>query len=229
MNRYEEAHRRRMTKVPHDVDRFCDARAPPGRRRELLRWIRDLDDPTCPQMLQIRFAMSVPNDAALRAVGDVARGRALVSIASGLGYWESLLAERRVDVHAFDIRADDAMYRDMAHLRPQHGEPAVLAEPRFRDAVLFLAWPDSDGARFDHSLARGSRGSTAPQSTAPSRTTACACSAGLRSCTSASCLARRRARTRSACRPTTPSSSSAAHQAVPARAPRRAAALARPP
>jgi len=45
--------------------------------------LRSIDDPSSGQYLQIRYAMSVPNDAALEAVAELKRP--VVSMASGFG------------------------------------------------------------------------------------------------------------------------------------------------
>ena len=57
-------------------------------------------DPTCPSLLQILFAWSVPSAAAIDAIVDL--GLPVLSMGAGAGYWEWLLGERGVAVDAFD-------------------------------------------------------------------------------------------------------------------------------
>lgn len=54
------------------------------------------------EALRARFGFAVPDDRALQVIADHASG-GVVEVGAGLGYWARLLADRGVDVVAYDL------------------------------------------------------------------------------------------------------------------------------
>ncbi|XP_038670233.1 uncharacterized protein LOC119974936 isoform X2 [Scyliorhinus canicula] len=69
-NLYYKMYRAKMEQFPADVHRFCDPELQHGRRRELVRLLRNVDELSC-QKLQILFSFSVPNAEAITFISDL--------------------------------------------------------------------------------------------------------------------------------------------------------------
>lgn len=164
----------RMASAPDDIDRFADEALDDNRRRELVDWIRNIEDPRSPQSLQIKFSFSVPSRAALDAVA--ALELPIVSAGSGAAYWEMLLRREGMDVLCFD---SNVLYPEaMRYTEVETGAASLLAEERCTERgsvrntpcrqsgtptkaltrpsgarlpALFLAWPDdTDDSTFGY-------------------------------------------------------------------------------
>lgn len=90
-----------------------------------------------------RFAFAVPDDDALAAI-ERSAPTGVVELGAGTGYWALQLAERGVDVVAFDrAPAPSPANRWFAGSRPwypvQAGDAHVVA--RFAERCLLLVWP----------------------------------------------------------------------------------------
>ncbi|XP_038670231.1 uncharacterized protein LOC119974936 isoform X1 [Scyliorhinus canicula] len=136
-NLYYKMYRAKMEQFPADVHRFCDPELQHGRRRELVRLLRNVDELSC-QKLQILFSFSVPNAEAITFISDL--NQPVVSAGAGTGYWEYLLKSQGVDLIAFDkniVYPPEMRYSEIVTSGPE-----ILEQ--FPDRVLFLAWPDID-------------------------------------------------------------------------------------
>ena len=102
-----------------------------------------------------RYAWAVPTKDAVRALAEFARGRGLIEIGAGLGYWASLLNAAGADVAAYDIEplGDDTFFLADAspHFPVQAGGTEMAARAGRR--VLFLCWPPMDDPMAAEALA----------------------------------------------------------------------------
>lgn len=89
-----------------------------------------------------RYAWAIPNDEALDAIAKVGP---IVEVGAGTGYWASLLADRGVDVVAYDLypppHPRNHWHEGAAavHFPVARGGPAKVA--RHPDRALMLCWP----------------------------------------------------------------------------------------
>lgn len=91
-----------------------------------------------------RYAFAVPDDEPLDAICRAAPPAGIVEIGAGLGYWAQLLAERGVDVVAYDRypppSTDNTWFTGV---EPWH--PVVEGDERevehHADRLLLLVWP----------------------------------------------------------------------------------------
>ncbi|XP_030041501.1 uncharacterized protein LOC115456511 [Microcaecilia unicolor] len=138
-NLYYELYLEKMKQLPKDVQRFCDPQLPVPRRKELLKLLRDLDDDSSCQHLQILFSFSVPSPEALELLS--ALHLPLVSAGAGTGYWEFLLRSHAgVDVLSFDT---NIVYPpEMRYTEILTSGPEILEQ--FPERGLLLSWPDTE-------------------------------------------------------------------------------------
>lgn len=105
-------------------------------------WCRDYreDDP------RLQYAFAVPDDRALDAIKAISP-RGVVEIGAGRGYWAGLLAERGVDVVAYDKNPpgqDNFWFKDAtAFFDVQKGTPQSINKALSRRTLL-LCWPYMD-------------------------------------------------------------------------------------
>lgn len=165
-NPYYEAYVARMSEAPTDISRFCDPALPESARDALVAWLRALPDdengdadngnpsshtppakrshqssPPSMQLLQIRYAFSVPDEGALARLAALPV-RLWLSAGAGAGYWESLLIGHGIICLAFDANLSyppEMRHTDVitagAHLLRAYGPGDA--------AGLLLAWPDT--------------------------------------------------------------------------------------
>lgn len=81
-----------------------------------------------------RWSWAVPDDAAVEMVVRHAAGRPVVEVAAGTGWWARLLADRGVEIHAYDAAPPPATHAPVSRGGPE-------AAGRHPDAVLLLSWP----------------------------------------------------------------------------------------
>ncbi|CAB3981043.1 Hypothetical predicted protein [Paramuricea clavata] len=128
-----------MNQAPKNVHRFCDISLNENERKVLVRWLRNLEDKTSSQYLQIVFSFSIPSGESLAKIKNLEKP--IISAGAGTGYWEYLLTHfYGVDVIAFD--SNTTYPENMHYMTIQKGRPDMLKN--FRDRALFLAWPDKD-------------------------------------------------------------------------------------
>lgn len=99
-----------------------------------------------PDAWQARFGFAVPDDRALDLIARHSPG-GVVEIGAGTGYWARLLADRGVDVVAYDIAPPPAPDNSwFAGQQPWH--PVIAADERIvtrhADRTLLLVWPTRD-------------------------------------------------------------------------------------
>ncbi|EDV23582.1 uncharacterized protein TRIADDRAFT_58371 [Trichoplax adhaerens] len=133
---YYTVYQWKMAAAPPDLVRFCDPTYDQQRKKELTHWIRNPDDKTSCQTLQILFAFSVPTLEAINTLRSLRRK--IVSAGAGCGYWEFLLASRGVEIIAFD--ANGVYPKEMHYITIQTGSSELLSQ--YSDYALMLAWPD---------------------------------------------------------------------------------------
>ena len=107
-----------------------------------------------------RYAFAVPDESALAAI---ARYGPIVEIGAGTGYWARLLADRGVDVVAYDICPVDGPQTNRWHGKRTAFYPVrqggADAAARYPERTLLLVWPPYDRAVAAKALA-AYRGST---------------------------------------------------------------------
>ncbi|MEV0344077.1 hypothetical protein AB0H49_34210 [Nocardia sp. NPDC050713] len=99
-------------------------------------------------ILQAVYAYAVPSPETLEWIADFTEGRRLVELGAGRGYWARLLADRGIDVAAFDSEppnlAENVSFPrangqlDVWHPVKEVGGVSDVLGP---DSVLFLCWP----------------------------------------------------------------------------------------
>lgn len=96
-------------------------------------WHRHRHDPAAPgrDELLARFGFVVPDDAALQGIVEHSP-HGVVEVGAGLGYWARLLADRGVDVVAYDI-APPPDNRRFARVQPWF--PVAAADERVAAAA----------------------------------------------------------------------------------------------
>ncbi|XP_078362177.1 uncharacterized protein LOC144646455 [Oculina patagonica] len=135
---YYEIFKWKMKYAPSEVHRFCDVSMDDQVRRVLNSWIRNVDDRSSCQTLQILFSFSVPCQQALEHILNLKVP--LISAGAGNGYWEFLLQERGADIIAFD---QNTVYpADMRYIEIMDGSPSILCD--HEDRALLLSWPDHE-------------------------------------------------------------------------------------
>ena len=92
---------------------------------------------TLRETLVARFAWAIPNEEALAAIEKAAKGRAVVEMGAGKGYWAKLLQDRGLTVLPFDKKKQPDAWTTV-----KKGTPKILT--RHSDKVLFLCWPSYD-------------------------------------------------------------------------------------
>ena len=138
-NIYHEIFQWKMKEAPKNVNRFCDLSLKASERREMVRWLRNLEDKTSSQYLQILFSFSIPSVESLVKIQSL--GKPIISAGAGTGYWEFLLTKfYALDVIAFD--SNTSYPESMHYMDIQKGGPEMLKN--FEDRALLLAWPDKD-------------------------------------------------------------------------------------
>ncbi|WP_040703978.1 DUF295 domain-containing protein [Nocardia takedensis] len=107
-------------------------------------------------VLQETYAYAVPSPETLEWIGSSVGTRGLCEIGAGRGYWAGLLAERGIDVRAFDSEPPDFVANPSfpeavgrrAVWHPVEGLPdleSAWPENDLGDRVLFLCWPPGWG------------------------------------------------------------------------------------
>lgn len=101
------------------------------------------DEPSVRDEAIARFAFAVPDEGALSTVERVSPG-GVVEIGAGTGYWARLLADRGVDVVAFDVAPasspENPWFADSASwFEVRAGDHHQLAEHAAR--TLLMVWP----------------------------------------------------------------------------------------
>lgn len=90
-----------------------------------------------------RYSWAIPNDEALDAIAALGP---VVEVGAGTGYWAKLLAERGVDVVAYDIHTPGSGKNTYGHhtswFDVKQGNVEVVRE--HPDRTLFLCWPPFD-------------------------------------------------------------------------------------
>ncbi|XP_046840825.1 uncharacterized protein LOC124434927 [Xenia sp. Carnegie-2017] len=138
-NLYYEIYKWKMKHAPKNIGNFCDGTMNDSDRSKLVRWLRNLEDKTSSQYLQVLFAFSIPDEESMLKIQSL--GKAIISAGSGTGYWEHLLKTfYEVDVIAFD---NNTTYPMNMHYTTVLTEGPKILE-KFGDRVLLLAWPDKD-------------------------------------------------------------------------------------
>ncbi|XP_032220374.1 uncharacterized protein LOC116603372 [Nematostella vectensis] len=137
-NLYYEIFKHKMDQAPNDINQFCNPKLEEESRQTLLKWIRDLDDRSSSQSLQILFSFSIPSSTAIDEIINL--HMPVISAGAGTGYWEYLLHERGADIVMFD---HNKIYPEgMRYLDIQTGGPELLRD--HQDRVLLIAWPDNE-------------------------------------------------------------------------------------
>ena len=67
----------KMKHAPRNIHHFCDPMISEEERKLLTKWIRDIDDRTSCQYLQILFSFSVPSPLAVERI--IALGKPIIS------------------------------------------------------------------------------------------------------------------------------------------------------
>ncbi|RMX56318.1 hypothetical protein pdam_00019264 [Pocillopora damicornis] len=125
---YYEIFKWKMKHAPSKIHHFSDASLDEQMRRDLNSWIRNIDERTSCQRLQILFSFSIPCHEALEHIMKL----------KGNGYWEFLLQQRGADIVAFD---QNTVYpTDMRYTEIMEGDPSILCD--YKDRALLLSWPD---------------------------------------------------------------------------------------
>lgn len=93
-----------------------------------------------------RFSFGVPDESALERIATAAAGQ-VIELGAGTGYWARLLAERDVDIVAFDrYPPPSAQNNWFAGVRPWY--PVRIGDERvlngFAHRALLLVWPTKD-------------------------------------------------------------------------------------
>ena len=134
-------------RIEHGHPSWDDLPFPPG--CPLCGPVRAEDDP------RRRYAWAIPTEEAVRALAEFARGRGLIEIGAGLGYWAKLLGAAGADVAAYDIepQGHGTFFAGNAspHFPVQTGGPEMAARAGRR--VLFLCWPPMGSSMAAHALA----------------------------------------------------------------------------
>lgn len=141
-------------------------RPSPGANPYLEAWSRRRHDAGAPgrDELLARFGFAVPDDAALDVIARHSPN-GVVEVGAGLGYWAKLLAERGVDVVAYDTvpppSPDNQWFAGVDPWYPiAAGDQRVAAE--HPDRTLLIVWPTCNedwgaDAALLHALAGGQR------------------------------------------------------------------------
>ncbi|CAH3107962.1 unnamed protein product [Pocillopora meandrina] len=133
---YNEIFKWKMKHAPSKIHHFSDASLDEQMRRDLNSWIRNIDERTSCQRLQILFSFSVPCHEALEHIMKLKVP--IISAGAGNGYWEFLLQQRGADIVAFD---QNTVYpTDMRYTEIMEGDPSILCD--YKDRALLLSWPD---------------------------------------------------------------------------------------
>ncbi|MEV0331880.1 hypothetical protein [Nocardia sp. NPDC050717] len=103
-------------------------------------------------VLQETYAYAIPSPGTLDWMVDVAGGRAICEVGAGRGYWAAMLADRGVEVAAYDSEPPEAAanpsFPNAAGRRAEWYTVASLPDLEaagFGDRVLFLCWPPGWG------------------------------------------------------------------------------------
>lgn len=119
----------------------------------VMQWRRQEREWTC-----WMYAFAVPSPAAIDAIAQL--GRPVVEMGAGVGFWARLLADRGIDVAAYDCTptgnggAENEFHgRCPPFCAVQRGEPAVLAQIRFARHALLLCYPPKGSPMASNSLA----------------------------------------------------------------------------
>jgi hypothetical protein len=97
--------------------------------------------------LRWRYSYAVPDEAVLAAI---AKHGPVLEIGAGTGYWARMLADRGLDVVAYDLQPVDGEIRNrwigqrQAYFPVQRGGTEVAAQ--YPDRTLLLVWPPYDSA-----------------------------------------------------------------------------------
>ncbi len=137
--------------LPGDRFRFDDAWQPDGHR---------IDSPRRHTFVN-QYAWAIPYPAAVTFIADTCDGRGVVEIGAGTGCWAWRLAQRGVDVVAYDKNPPDEAANHWHHTdadgRMPTWHPIVQGDPEragaHPDRVLFLCWPPYDDPMAAYALA----------------------------------------------------------------------------
>lgn len=103
-------------------------------------------------VLQETYAYAIPSPGTLDWIVDVAGGRGICEVGAGRGYWAAMLADRGVEVVAYDSEPPETSanpsFPNAAGRRAEWYSVAGLPELEVNgsgDRVLFLCWPPGWG------------------------------------------------------------------------------------
>lgn len=100
-----------------------------------------------------RYSWSIPTPGDIAWIGTVARGRGVVELGAGGGYWAALMRAAGIDTLAYDpypaCRTNGCAAR--AHTTVEPGDDSLAA--RHGDRALFLCWPSHNDAWAARALA----------------------------------------------------------------------------
>lgn len=90
--------------------------------------------------LTLTYAWAIPTPADIAWIASLVRGRGIVEIGAGTGYWAWQLSQALVHVVAFDRKPGGNWYCGTTQYHPvHHGGPEQAA--KFPNRALMLCWP----------------------------------------------------------------------------------------
>ncbi len=103
-------------------------------------------------ILQAAYAYAIPSAETVRWIGEFAKGRRVLELGAGRGYWARLLDSAGIDVRAYDLEPPDSSSnasfpRVAGSVDVWHsvGNLAQFGDESLSDGVLLLCWPPGWG------------------------------------------------------------------------------------